>query len=320
MENAINKEPMVTIVIPVYNGSSYMREAIDSAINQTYKNIEILVINDGSNDNGATEEIALSYGNHIRYFKKENGGVSSALNLGLRQMAGEYFCWLSHDDLYKPYKTEYQVARLNESGAKAVYCLTEIVDASGCLIHRQEAPCSRYLTGAMSYYETWMYACSIVIHKSCFDEIGEFNEQNRTTQDVEFSYLLLHNFTVDCLPEYLVARRDHGMSGTYSLRNLNRVELRVLIQRMIKQYGLEFFSSKHGALTRSERAEIYEKLGDAIRKDKENVAIYCYLKSIRELMWVTNPSVSKLLSTLQASAKKNVKSMIKHTVNSFGTM
>ena len=81
--------PLVSIVIPVYNGAEYMREAIDSALAQTYKNIEVIVVNDGSKDN--TDEIARSYGEKIRYFKKENGGVSTALNLAIQNMQGEYF-------------------------------------------------------------------------------------------------------------------------------------------------------------------------------------------------------------------------------------
>ena len=68
--------PLVSIVIPVYNGANYMREAIDSALAQTYDNCEILVVNDGSRDDGETERIALSYGDEIRYFAKENGGVA----------------------------------------------------------------------------------------------------------------------------------------------------------------------------------------------------------------------------------------------------
>ena len=106
------KLPLVSIIIPVYNGSNYMREAIDSALAQTYPNIEIIVINDGSNDNGATEKIALGYGEKITYIKKENGGVSSALNAGIEAMHGEYFSWLSHDDKYLPEKIETQVAVL----------------------------------------------------------------------------------------------------------------------------------------------------------------------------------------------------------------
>ena len=83
--------PLVSIIIPVYNGSNYLAEAIDSALNQTYDNCEIIVINDGSNDNGATERIAKSYGNKIKYYSKENGGVASALNFGINMMEGEYF-------------------------------------------------------------------------------------------------------------------------------------------------------------------------------------------------------------------------------------
>ena len=82
--------PKVSIIIPVYNGSNYLKEAIDSALEQTYKNIEIIVVNDGSRDNGATEKIVKSYGDRIRYYKKDNGGVSTALNLGIEKMTGEY--------------------------------------------------------------------------------------------------------------------------------------------------------------------------------------------------------------------------------------
>ncbi|QQS18926.1 glycosyltransferase family 2 protein [Candidatus Saccharibacteria bacterium] len=93
--------PKVSIVIPVYNGSNYLREAIDSALAQTYKNVETIVVNDGSTDGGATEKIAKSYGSKIRYYNKENGGVASTLNFGTQKMTGEYFSWLSHDDLYE---------------------------------------------------------------------------------------------------------------------------------------------------------------------------------------------------------------------------
>ena len=96
--------PLVSIVIPVYNGADYMREAIDSALSQTYPHIEVLVVNDGSTDSGATAAVARSYGDKIRYFEKKNGGVSSALNYGIRNMQGSYFSWLSHDDVYEKTK------------------------------------------------------------------------------------------------------------------------------------------------------------------------------------------------------------------------
>lgn len=106
----------VSIVIPVYNGADYVGEAIDSALSQTYENLEIIVVNDGSTDDGATEKIALSYGDKIKYYRKENGGVSSALNYGIEKMTGEYFSWLSHDDKYEPDKVMHAVATLEAHG------------------------------------------------------------------------------------------------------------------------------------------------------------------------------------------------------------
>ena len=107
----MNYQPLVSIVIPVFRGEPYLREAIDSCLSQTYPNIEIIVVNDGSDDDGRTDAIARSYGDKIRYYAKENGGVSSALNFGISQMRGEWFSWLSHDDVFLPDKTEKQVSR-----------------------------------------------------------------------------------------------------------------------------------------------------------------------------------------------------------------
>ncbi len=87
MAQAMN--PLVSIVIPVYNGENFLKEAIDSALAQTYEPIEVIIVNDGSKDK--TEEVALSYGDKVRYFVKENGGVSTALNLGIANMRGSIF-------------------------------------------------------------------------------------------------------------------------------------------------------------------------------------------------------------------------------------
>ncbi len=89
----------------------------------------MIVVNDGSSDGGKTEEIALSYGDRIRYFRKENGGVASALNLGIREMRGEYFSWLSHDDVYLPRKVEREAAALAARGDDAIaYSDYEVID------------------------------------------------------------------------------------------------------------------------------------------------------------------------------------------------
>src|SRR5262245_18482633 len=89
--------PLVSIVIPVYNGANFVADAIESALQQTYSRTEIIVINDGSTDDGATAQVAQIYGSRIRYYEKANGGCGSALNYGIERMRGEYFSWLSHD-------------------------------------------------------------------------------------------------------------------------------------------------------------------------------------------------------------------------------
>lgn len=110
--------PLASIVIPVYNGADYLKEAVDSALGQTYPNCEVIVVNDGSADGGRTERAALSYGDRIRYFSKENGKVSTALNLGLKNMRGEYFAWLSHDDVFYADKIEKQIQAMERSGRR----------------------------------------------------------------------------------------------------------------------------------------------------------------------------------------------------------
>ena len=175
-------DPKISIIIPVYNGSNYMREAIDSALAQTYGNFEVLVVNDGSNDGGATREIALSYGDKIRYFEKENGGVATALNLALAQMEGEYFSWLSHDDLYYPNKLTAEMNALLERGdlRAIVYSDYDVWDMDkgekwpARWLDQYPRECLEKSVFPLIY--TLLHGCSLLIHKSHFQRVGIFNE------------------------------------------------------------------------------------------------------------------------------------------------
>jgi glycosyltransferase involved in cell wall biosynthesis len=110
---------LVTIVIPVFNGADFLASAIDSALAQSWPEIEVLVVDDGSDDGGRTRAIIESYGARIRLHSKSNGGVATALNAGLAEMRGRWFSWLSHDDLYHPRKVENQLFALQEGGSDA---------------------------------------------------------------------------------------------------------------------------------------------------------------------------------------------------------
>lgn len=93
------KNPLISIVIPIYNAEKYLHECLDSVINQTYKNIEIIAINDGSNDSSL--DILNEYFNNdkrIKIYTKENGGVSSARNYALEKVNGDYIMFIDSDD------------------------------------------------------------------------------------------------------------------------------------------------------------------------------------------------------------------------------
>ena len=145
MNTPIQYQPLVSIIIPVYNGSNFLREAIESALSQTYTNIEIIVVNDGSDDAGVTKAIMDSYGDRISSYHKKNGGVASALNFAVGHMKGDYFSWLSHDDLYHPEKVRSQVQTISNSGeSNAViysdYVLFENDIANGTVVKIPKIP------------------------------------------------------------------------------------------------------------------------------------------------------------------------------------
>jgi len=220
-------DPKVSIIIPVYNGANYLREAIDSALNQTYKNIEVIVVNDGSNDEGKTEEIAKSYGNRIRCFHKENGGVASALNLGIRNMTGAYFSWLSHDDLYYPSKIEEQVKFLKRTNQEnsVIYSDYEMIDENSRYIKnvRLKNVESKEILKAL-LCKSFIHGCTLLIPKRCIKYENPFNERLRSTQDYDLWCRLALDYNFIHLDKVLIKSRQHPGQGTRTFGRSHKKE------------------------------------------------------------------------------------------------
>jgi glycosyltransferase involved in cell wall biosynthesis len=216
--------PMVSIIIPVYNGSNYMQQAIDSALKQTYPNIEILVINDGSSDAGKTEAIAHAYGNRIRYFYKDNGGCASALNLGLMKMQGEYFSWLSHDDIYYPEKIQHQINILNTLANKntILYGGYELIntDSETIAVMRPEefATIEKLNTPLFPLMHTLINGCTLLIPTKYFKEIGCFDETLPTTNDYALWFQFLRVAPIHFDKKILVRYRTHPEQSTHAIK------------------------------------------------------------------------------------------------------
>lgn len=217
--SVINSNPSVSIIIPVYNGSDFLREAIDSALGQTYGNIEIVVVNDGSRDDGKTEAVALSYGDKIRYIRKANGGVATALNVGIREMKGDYFTWLSHDDLYYPTKTEEQVRFLEELGEDAViYGDFEYIDVNGEFLGTKKTGSAQSCGINFSLImEGTINGCTVMVPRHCFDKVGLFDEGLRTTQDFDMWFRLARECPFRHQPKVLVKSRVHPNQGSLTI-------------------------------------------------------------------------------------------------------
>src|SRR5271156_236898 len=108
----MNDKVMVSAIIPTYNRGYVVGKAIDSILNQTYDNIEIVVVDDGSTDN--TQEKLKEYGDRIRVVYQKNSGPSAARNHGVRASRGEFIACLDSDDVWMPTKIERQVSLLQQ--------------------------------------------------------------------------------------------------------------------------------------------------------------------------------------------------------------
>ena len=232
--------PLVSIIIPVYNGDNYLTEAIDSALAQTYENIEIIIINDGSTDK--TEKIALSYSDKIRYYSKENGGVSTALNMGITLMYGEYFSWLSHDDLYLPDKVRSQVNALVNTPSGIAYSNYDVIDKNGILLATMDIakhyPQYDLTFGLFPILRQVLNGCTLLIHKSHFARVGNFDERLRSVQDYDLWFKMFRGEKLTYVNESLVRLREHGTQVTHKYEK-NDIESEQLWIDMLKSVTKE---------------------------------------------------------------------------------
>ena len=120
----------VSVIIPVYNSEKFLKQSIESVINQTYDNKEIIAVNDGSTD--SSEEILKQYSGKIKIISQENKGLASALNTGLKGSTGKWFKWFSPDDILYPHAIEILVSELkNLSENTIIYSNWDLIDENG---------------------------------------------------------------------------------------------------------------------------------------------------------------------------------------------
>ncbi len=194
------KHPKLSVIVPVYNVEPYLSEALDSVINQTYKDMEIICVNDGSTDNSPS--ILNEYAkkdSRIKIINQENQGLSEARNVGLRASVGDYIYFFDSDDILAPYALEKSITLLEEYDADASefaikeFNYNEHIDTS--LISYTPKPVDfmecKQNENPFEVYGFWPVSAWRRVYKRSFliDNNLEFKKGLRTQEDVLFNYI-----------------------------------------------------------------------------------------------------------------------------------
>jgi len=229
----------VSIIIPVYNAEKYLKECLDSAINQTYQNIEIIAVYDGFPDKSL--EILKTYSNKIKIVTKESGGIGSALNVGIKAAEGEWIKRMSVDDILFPDAVEHLItqAKKVENKQNTILCGDyDIINDQGKLIDEQKEPDYNHLSSfdfnVMLLDHYIGLSESSLIHSSTLKKYGMHNEKiNFEDYELWLRYCILYNCRLHFVPKKIVKRRMHQGNATKilakkSLEDSNQIRKTIL--------------------------------------------------------------------------------------------
>jgi glycosyltransferase involved in cell wall biosynthesis len=204
----MGKEVKVSVIIPTYNSIRFVTEAIDSVLAQTFQDFEILVVDDGSNDE-TRQVLKEKYGDSIRYLYKENGGVSSARNYGIERAEGKYIAFLDADDVWMPEKLEKQVELL-ESDSEIGLCYTGAIKVDENLELKDYIQAQRYedaCEGLLLNMNILVLSSSFV-RKDIVLQTNGFDSRFSTCADKEYWLRLSLLTKFAPIEEFLVKYRD----------------------------------------------------------------------------------------------------------------
>ena len=224
-------QPLVSVVIPFYSGTEWLFEAIESVLAQTYKNIEIIVINDGSSEDFS--EVLKKYRNKIRYVYQENRGAAAARNVGINLSQGEYIAFLDADDLWMPNKLEEQIYLMIKN--EAVWSHTNYIrfDLEG---KTKEIDVSDFRGNVfpLSLISNPIATPSVIIKKSILinNPSFRFEEDMQYGEDTILWLLLSTRYELLAINKYLVKVRMRGSNS--SLRAYSQIKARADMWNKIK--------------------------------------------------------------------------------------
>ncbi len=272
--------PLVSVVMPVYNGERYLRAAVDSALTQTYPEIEVIAVDDGSTDDSAA--LIAGYGRRVQGIRQANKGVSAARNAGIRAARGEWIAFLDQDDWWLPGKIESQVQWFTRQPELALVhtgilqyseARRDFVDAYDTSRSAElEGSCfSRLLLG------NGVFNSSVMVRKEILSRVGALDERmaRNTVQDYDLWLRIARQYPLGYIAEKLTVLRLHSEQGTANRPAMLGDELRVL-QRHMGNRGL-----RGNALLRQRVVRLLDELGRAhLESGDAPAARQCFARAL----------------------------------------
>ncbi len=218
--------PMVSVIIPTHNRADFLTEAIDSVLAQTWRDFEILVVDDGSTD--GTRDVIGEYGDRIRYFHKPHRGPSSARNLGASKAHGNFLAFLDSDDIWEPDKLDIQMNfALSHPDIKLISCGGYVLGNP----RRRKSEIGRDLSGDLFlnlYQRSFINTSGVVLTRDSFLQVGRFDETIRTAEDYDLWLRVAREFPMAHLDAPLVGIRKHSVKLSKNKLELRKNGIRVL--------------------------------------------------------------------------------------------
>jgi tetratricopeptide (TPR) repeat protein len=282
------KTPAVTVVIPNYNYASYLPECIESVLAQTYKDWELIVVDDTSTDESCSvaKRYVAQHPEKIRLIRLTGGpaGTPRAINAGVRAMRGQYFSWLSSDDRCAPTKLERLVEILENTPAAGM------VHSAYCLIDKNGVQTGVTIPidcpGVDSFYRliegNIINGSAVLIHKELLDEIGPLLETDKNFPNLwlvaEYLWWLEIALRTDValISQPLHDFRIHSVNQAYNNSSFGPELAKIALRRFLEKYGLSKLCSILAARGQTSKADVYRRIIFALEPHPidEDVALF----------------------------------------------
>ncbi len=223
--------PLVSVVIPAYNAQSFIGETLQAVTSQTYKNIEILVVDDGSTDQ--TAEIVQSFARkdpRIILLQQDNAGVAAARNLAIEKSRGEYIAPIDADDIWFPQKIAKQVECILQAGDSCglVYTWSVRIDEFGYITSKDRMDTLEGVVYPALAYCNFIGSASVpLIHSKCLEKVGYYNTQLKQhnaqgCEDWDLYFRIAEHYEYRVVREFLMAYRSTPQSMSLNFSSMLR--------------------------------------------------------------------------------------------------